>query len=231
MRTLVSIHDVMPSTLDSVRKLLDTCLDCGTQRITLLVVPGMSWSVADLDVLRGWERAGHELAAHGWQHRCRQINTWFHRLHSRLISRQVAEHLSLASREAVRLMQRSYDWFVEHDFMAPRLYVPPAWALGPVRSQQLGQLPFATIETLTSVYLTRQAVWRRLPLAGFEADTRWRCCALTCLNYCSTKIARMRAAPLRVALHPFDLQLGLSRHIERTLRASEQALSYSELDC
>ena len=154
-RTLVSIHDVMPETLDKVDDILQrlagtVTLTPGT--VTLLVVPGRDWSADDIAVLRRWADAGHELAGHGWVHEVEHIRGIRHRLHSLFISRNVAEHLALDARGICRLVEDCHGWFVRKGLPAPTMYVPPAWAMGRIGTDDLEKLPFRYYETLSGIY-------------------------------------------------------------------------------
>ena len=80
IRALVSIHDVMPETLDRVRGLLARCADINPGPVTLLVVPGRTWDAAGIDQLRAWQAAGHNLAGHGWLHHVERFGGLAHRL-------------------------------------------------------------------------------------------------------------------------------------------------------
>ena len=124
------MHDVMPETLSLVEDFLAFCSTHAIPPMTLLVVPGCDWRDEQLDRLRDLAGLGHELAAHGWLHRVGTPQSLYHRLHSTLLSRNVAEHLALDGESILALMRRSHAWFAEHDLPAPSLYVPPAWALG-----------------------------------------------------------------------------------------------------
>lgn len=43
VRALVSVHDVMPETLERVQRILDLCAAINPVPLTLLVVPGLGW--------------------------------------------------------------------------------------------------------------------------------------------------------------------------------------------
>ena len=226
---LVSIHDVMPKTLPSVAKLIDTCLGSGIDKLTLLVVPGLEWQPHQIDQLRNWADQGHQLAGHGWVHRCDRIIGLKHRLHSLLISRSVAEHLSLSSDDSVRLIERCAAWLDDHRLPHDGLYVPPAWALGRLSREQLQSLPFTMIETLSGVAWTATGRKQKLPLVGFEADTLLRqyfVSGFNCLNRASSQWLRR---PLRISIHPQDHLLRLAESLHSTLASGYQAMHYSEL--
>lgn len=218
-RALLSIHDVMPETLDRVDALLALCRAEGTPPPTLLVVPGRAWTAADLERLNAWSREGHALAAHGWFHEIKHFGGLWHRLHGLLISRRVAEHLALNPEERLTLMLRAHAWFAEHDLPAPQLYVPPAWALGRLPPDAAQRLPYRRIEVLSG--LIDVSSWRllKMPLAGFEADTALRAGLLSVFNRQQWRQAARRDRALRIGLHPDDLQLRLAGQLRTMLRA------------
>ena len=218
VKALVSIHDVMPHTLDRVKRILDWLEQRRVSRVTLLVVPGKPWTEKHIHHLRDWAAAGHELAAHGWHHQTRPRRL-YHRLHALLLSRNVAEHLDLDSTGILDLMVRSRNWFAENELPAPDFYVPPAWALGPISKADLAKVPFRVIET-TRGFLLREnhdsapsrVRWslRRLPLTGYEADTRFREAFLRWWNALQAKRAQRKKLPLRISIHPDDLELRIA---------------------
>lgn len=230
MKLLVSIHDVMPATLGRVETIFDQLTRAGLLPATLLVVPGRGWRAAELDRLRALVDYGARLAGHGWCHEARHIRGLKHRLHSLLISRHAAEHLSLSRFGILRLMLRNYRWFGQHDLPAPALYVPPAWAMGPVPHRLLARLPFAFHETLTGVYSTAAGRMHWLPLAGFEADTVLRAAFVRPFNSVNAMGSRAGNRPLRLGIHPFDFELKLAASLDQWIERGGQALDYAALD-
>lgn len=217
LQALVSIHDVMPDTRPQVTGMLER-LSLPAEVVTLLVVPGKHWSSDDLDWLRRLQQAGHPLAGHGWSHRCQPPVTLYHQLHSALLSRQVAEHLSFTGEGIVQLVQRSHRWFAEQGLAVSSLYVPPAWALGKVSKAQCAELPFEQVEVLGGLLNTRNGALTRLPLVGFEADTVMRALFLAVFNRMNVNRARKQSLPLRIGLHPFDFSWRLSSQIDELLK-------------
>jgi hypothetical protein len=53
---------------------------------------------------------------------------------------------------------------------------------------------------------------------GFEADTRLRQVALRAFNPLNVAVARRRKVPLRISVHPHDLELLLAEDLRRLLR-------------
>lgn len=226
---LFSIHDVMPETLSRVAAALGRLRAQGAGVVTLLVVPGKTWSAADVDQLRRWSDDDCRLAGHGWVHRRGPIRNWGHRLHSLLLSRNAAEHLSRGRDDLLELVQRCGAWFAEQKLSAPELYVPPAWALGALSPGDLASTPFRFVETLTGVFDVEAARMHRLPLVGFEADTFARAAGLRPFNAVSALAARSVGAPLRIGLHPDDYELRLAASIDRLARGPWRSLAYGDL--
>lgn len=216
-QAILSLHDVMPETLPEVEEVLAYARREGLPPMTLLIVPGRAWSTPHLDRLREWAGNGHELAAHGWRHEVTVRKTLYHRLHGALLSRNVAEHLSLDSREIFELMHRSHQWFVEKKLPLPSLYVPPAWALGHLEPDHLKHLPFEKIEVLRGFLFPASGRLLRLPMVGFEADTPGRALAVRAWNAFQRLQHHLSSRPLRIGLHPYDLNLNLERDLRNLL--------------
>lgn len=217
LRAILSLHDVMPETLGPVQRTLDRIEALGLPPPILLVVPGRQWQPEQLDQLHQWVDRGYELAAHGWLHEVKPKRL-YHRLHSAILSRNVAEHLDLSADEIVALMRRSLEWFPAHGLPHPRFYVPPAWALGTVAWNRLEALPVRHIEILAGLVELPEGRLRRLPLVGFETDTRWRACFVRVWNWVQVGRARKSGRPLRIGLHPFDFDLLLKDSLQRLLQ-------------
>lgn len=144
---------------------------------------------------------GVDLAGHGWFHRC-VPRIPFHKLYSHVISRNAGEHLNKDAGEIAALIRRCHSWFADNGLKSRSLYVPPAWALGPVDRRMLDQLPFRYYETLTWVYDSVSSKFHRLPVVGFEADTLLRKHLLQVLNRLSMLQSQLFKKPLRLAIHP-----------------------------
>lgn len=217
LRAVVSVHDVRPSTLPRVLSILDFLREKSVWPVTLLVVPGLEWNDRGLETLRRLAREGYDLAGHGWIHRAPEPASLHHRAHAALISRDQAEHLSRGRTELRELVARCHAWFGEVELPEPELYVPPAWALGRLGREELAELPFRWYEVLTGILDARTARLRVTPLVGFEADTGFRQRALRLTNALNLGLARMMSVPVRIAVHPPDLDLRLAGDLRRTL--------------
>jgi len=224
---IVSVHDVMPATLSKIEALLNGLLkSLPKQHIILLVVPGLDWSEHQISILKRLQAQGYEIAGHGWQHHTEKVLNLYHRLHSAFISRQVAEHLSLAEDDISELMLRNFNWFLEHDFKPPQLYVPPAWAMGHICKQTLQRLPFYCVESTRGFTDTKTGTIRLLPLVGFEADTALRAACLRIWNRTNLKFAKTFGA-IRVSIHPDDDQLRIANQL-KSIIADLDTLSWQD---
>lgn len=228
MKALISIHDVMPETLPLIRSILGELPEQCHRNLTLLVVPGRKWSASDIEQLRYWQACGYRLAGHGWLHEARQISSVYHRVHSGLISRNVAEHLSLETDELRSLLKDNHKWFWDNELDSPDFYVPPAWAMGKLHGDDLANSPFRYFENMGGVYdaVTRKFV--ALPLAGFEADTVFRSTYLAVWNVCNYRMAS-EGRPLRIAIHPEDFRLRRASQLRWLLSRVTEAADYRDL--
>lgn len=226
--SLISIHDVMPATLPQVSGLLAQLRGHRHRFVTLLVVPGRDWLAAEIDQLHAWQQAGLELAAHGWSHRAERVRGIRHGLHAAFISRRAAEHLALDANGIRERMQASADWFTRNGLQAPSTYVPPAWALGHVSPDALAELPFRRIEVMRGLLDPRTGRLERLPLLGFEADTRVRSGFLALWNRLQWMQAHRKRLPLRVSVHPDDARLRLAASLDRYLGSVPSSIRYAD---
>lgn len=209
----ISIHDVAPHTLEQVRDQVSALKDWGVHQVMLLVIPGLPWSEEEVDQLRRWVDDGHLLAGHGRTHHVASAESLYHKVHSALISRDVAEHLSKTEDQIADLMLKNYQWFGAHGLPSPSHYVPPAWALGRISVSRLQELPFRTVEVLRGVFQVDSGRLYRMPLLGYEADTPARAVFLRGFNRWNTALAKISGRAARISLHPYDLDYRLNHHI------------------
>lgn len=226
---VVSIHDVAGTNIDRIAAILDFLSSMNVERVTLLVIPDSGWDGAGLTRLRQWGAAGIDLAAHGWRHRCGRIEGSYHRFHSRFLSRNVAEHLSAGPERVADIIRRSYNWFNRKRLPTIPLYVPPAWAMGRIDEAALQKLPFRWYETVTGVWDAHTGRHWRLPLVGFEADTRLRTLSLSLFNRINIAAASAARQTLRIAIHPDDISLGLAVTLPAILNRCDRFLHYSDV--
>jgi len=225
LSAVVSIHDVMPSTLADVLTTIGFLETRTIAPIFLLVVPGKTWNAEQVGKLKHLQQKGCLLAGHGWAHHAERIVGFRHTLHACLFSRNVAEHLALDRHGIVALIRHCYGWFGEMGLDPPALYVPPAWAMGSISRTQLRTLPFRYFEYLSGVYDGKADRFYRLPLVGYEADRLWRVAPLRLWNGVNLALAR-HTGLLRIAIHPHDLHLRLSNELRKMLELPPQWREY-----
>ncbi len=198
-------------------------------KITLLVVPGKEWRSGDIRWLQALAQSGYPLAGHGWSHQSPTPRSLYHRLHSLLLSRRAAEHLSQNEGELKARVSLCHHWFNRHDLPSPDLYVPPAWANGKLDWMNWDQRPFRLLETLHGVADLQTGSRNPLPLTGYEADTPLRALFLSGFNHLSIQCAQRQQRPLRIGLHPYDLNYPLAAQALRHIAAVKNFRSYASL--
>ncbi|MFW5818684.1 MAG: polysaccharide deacetylase family protein [Desulfovermiculus sp.] len=223
---LVSIHDVMPSTLPQVEKVIHFLHAHKVHTYTLLIVPGKEWTGGQIAQLLTWQDSGAELAGHGWRHQISGSKGVWHTFHAQVISRNEAEHLSRTRQEIADIICRTYHWFERAGLAEPFLYVPPVWAMGSMRCKDLSQLPFEFYETLTGVFDVRSNTHRYMPLTGYMADTAIRTLCLKVIN--AVNLA-WPVGPYRIAIHPDDLHLPLRPDLSRHLARFDHFMTYRDM--
>jgi hypothetical protein len=223
-----SIHDVSPESFAPASELVDRLTAAG-RPLSILVVPGGEWRGHQIETLIRWQGQGHVMAAHGWSHRCGTPRTLYHRIHGRLFSRDVAEHLSKSSMEILGIVRRGEQWFGDAGLQPPGLYVPPAWALGDMPLWAFRDTAFRWVETLSGIYDVRADRSHHLPLVGFEADTASRRRLLRLSNRLNWTLGAAARRPVRVAVHPNDLDLLLAADLTRVLESPSRSLGPGDL--
>ena len=222
---LISIHDVMPSNLSKIDKIITNLNNNhNIKQITLLIVPGLKWNENQISKLNNLAKQGHELAGHGWIHKTNQINTLYHKCHSKLISRDVAEHLSMNKEDILRLLENCYNWFKSSNLPIPNLYVPPAWAIGNLNNNDFKKTKFKMFETLNGIYFKDK--FYNLPLLGYEADTLFRKTAVRISNFSNKLISKLLNLPIRLSIHPNDFELLVAKDLINDLKLNAIFWSY-----
>jgi hypothetical protein len=101
--------------------------------------------------------------------------------------------------------------------------------MGQIDKQDLEQLPFRQYETLAGVYDSGTGAFRRTAMVGFEADTAFRALSCRIWNRLNLRAAGT-SKPIRVAIHPSDLDLLLGDDLHDFLECGGQALSYRDIE-
>ena len=229
IRALVSVHDLMPETLPAVQRTLERLAHHRIAPVTLLVVPGAGWDDVGIAELHRLQDAGYRLAGHGWRHHVERISRPYHRLHSLLISRHVAEHLALDADAILDLMRRCHGWFGAQGLDPPQLYVPPAWAMGGLSRDRLAaEGPFDLYELFGGIFDARNHRWQPTPMLGYEADNAVRLPVIRAWNALNRRRAG-RSGLLRIGIHPFDIGLRAAGDLEQDLARCGKVIDYADL--
>lgn len=226
-RAVASVHDVRPDSLGLVRELLALLRPHAGSKVALLIVPGLEWNAGAIDQLREWADEGYELAGHGWIHQG-PPRSLYHRLHALVISRDEAEHLSRSRADLVELIARGVAWFDRHRLPTPELYVPPAWALGRLTAAELAAAGYRWCEVQLGFLEAGTGRHLPTPLMGFETDTRFRSVAVGLSNRINAAWARRSGRPLRIGLHPNDLELLRADELRRRVHEPTEWLTTAE---
>ncbi len=224
-----SVHDVSPDSFSSACTLVDCLSGAGRRRLCILLVPSGEWKTEHVDTISRWQNEGHVLAAHGWSHKGTHRRSLYHRVHAHLFSRGAAEHLSKSSTEIMSIVRRAQRWFQDVGLHPPALYVPPAWALGSAPLSAFNDTGFRWVETLTGIYDVRAGKMHRLPLVGFEADTRLRQRLLRTSNWLNWRLGAAANRPVRVAVHPNDTRLLLAHDLADAMHVPGRSLGPADL--
>lgn len=219
----------MPGTLDDVREIIQFLEGHGTGPVTLLIVPGRKWEKSGISFLKELENDGYKLAGHGWTHQRLRTASFAHGVHSRLMSRDYAEHLSLEREEIMNIVRRSYGWFQKEGLKPPILYIPPAWAIGKISKNDLKELPFRFYETMMRIHDSDTGSSSKLPLVWFNADTSLRVFSSHVSNALNKAIGALSNQPVRIAVHPIDLRLGFASHLSLALDQCDAFVTYREV--
>ena len=226
MKFYISIHDVTPYNLENIENIIYTLQkQYSINKICILVIPGLNWNIHQINKLQTLQKNGIEIAAHGWKHQAETNKTFYHKIHSLILSANCAEHLSKKRSDVFKIIKKSYDWFINNGFQKPLLYVPPAWSLGKIKFEDFKKLDFTYYECTTGIIHNQK--YRFIPLLGFEENTMIKGCLrrfFNKLNY----IMAFFTGTIRIAIHPDDFNLYLKDDIVKYLSKSGEAILFHE---
>ncbi len=227
MKAYISIHDVSPSNLNNIENIIFRLSDrFNINKISILVIPGLNWNNKQINKLKTLQKKGVQIVAHGWLHKTKNIKTLYHKLHSLIISDRCAEHLSQSRQDINIIISNSYNWFIENGFQKPTLYVPPAWALGKIKRDDLKNLQFTYYECTTG--LIHNNKYHFLPLIGFEEKFWCKSLLRRFFNSFNFILASFTGI-IRIAIHPNDFNLYLKNDLEKYLKICTETIFLNEL--
>lgn len=231
---VVSIHDVAPATRDECTHLL-SLVEQLDARASLLVVPGPWRAPAmcdDVDFI-GWlrraEAAGHEVVAHGWEHRSVDDPTARphigRRAAERLLTRGCAEFAALGYDEAARRAEWSLDALRALGF-SPTGFVAPGWSLSTAAAEALQSVGVGYTTTRTAVvdYVEPKSI--AVPAVCHRPGSSLSMLAARMVVAVVEMRGRERRS-IRLALHPDDAH---DDRLDRATRRALDALASSPLE-
>ena len=225
----VVVHDVAPATWSASRRLLDAIADVGRFPVTLLAVPHYHGQARDEDFER-WllerERAGDEIALHGYRHLDDgKPRGWIDRQMRRTYTRGEGEFADLSFDEAMRRIDAGLAWLHELG-VRPAGFVAPAWLLGADAWRALRSHRFAYTCTLRRIHLLRGCAEdgneRHIVCQSqvYSSASAWRRAASVVWNESLAQLQRNQAI-VRLELHPADVD-------HTTLKSSWQRLARTQ---
>jgi predicted deacetylase len=223
---VISIHDVAPATLDECRALLNRVERIGATASLLVIAgpwrePMASQDPAFAAWLQDAATRGHEIVAHGWEHRavsdpairvgvCR-------RLGERLLTRGCSEFAALGADEAA---DRAGQALVELRALGTHLtgFVAPGWSMSSEALSVLGAIGFEYTTTRLSVIDLVDHKSLSIPAVCHRPNSLVSMPAARML----VSIVALRCREgrsVRLALHPDDT------HDDRLVQAIDRAIS------
>ena len=223
---VISIHDVAPFTWAECASLIADAERIGA-RTSLLVVPG-PWKYPAVTEEPGFvrwladlERRGHEIVAHGWEHRAvpdddGQVG-FTRRAVDRIVTRGCAEFGSLGTLEATRRAQRSLDALRGLGF-EPTGFVAPGWSMSPAAADAIRAVGFDY--STTRLAIVDHHTGRSIPVPALchrPGSSLAMFGARMLVAVTERRAAERR--PVRLALHPADV------HDARLVAATRRAVT------
>lgn len=214
---IVSLHDVTLRTLDRVQRQIEELAALDVHQTSLLVVPRyheqerLDENGEACERLRGFQSAGHEMVLHGWVHQApaavdhpcglRFPGAWFYQ---NCYTAGEAEFLSLSRDEAAARIQDGLV-LLRQAGLAPVGFIAPAWLMNAAACQAAADRQLLYTNTISEIihlpdgrrHRTRSCVW--------STRAGWRRAASLVWN--ALLFQRLqRVDPLRISLHPGDLE-------------------------
>jgi predicted deacetylase len=208
--TVVSLHDVAPSTQVVAKKIISELSHRGVRVCSLLVVPDYHHQDAAMkdrqfvSWLRDLESAGHEIVIHGYFHeRPRgQDETLPEKFLTRFYTNDEGELYDLGYEEAFRRITAARDEFLANG-LTPRGFVAPAWLLGKEgeRAARDAELEYTTrLRTVRDLRSGEDFPARSLV---YSVRSNWR--RSVSLIWNAALLQFLKSAPLlRLSIHPPD---------------------------
>ena len=231
---VVSIHDVAPATHGESAHLVAHVEELGV-RASLLVVPGpwrgrrLGDDTEFVDWLHAARDRGHEIVAHGWEHRAVVDPTarphLAKRVGERVLTRGCAEFSALGRDQAERRASLSLSALRSCGFVLNG-FVAPGWSLSPAASAALRSVGFEYTATRLAVVDLTAPKSIPVPAVCHRPGSAVSLLAARMLVAVVEMRCRDRRS-IRLALHPDDVH---DERLERATRRALQTLEASALE-
>lgn len=215
---VVSIHDVSPATMETTGRMLVDLREAGVARVSLLVIPDhhrrhrMDGSPEFLGRLAAWERDGHELVLHGYDHlrAARGGESLRDGVVTRIYTAGEGEFYDLGYEEAADRVRRGLEMFRVCGFDRVAGFVAPAWLLGEEAGRAVRDAGFRYTTFLPSVRRLADGAVHRSQSLVYSVRSGWRVVVSLVWNACLAGwLGGNRLA--RLGLHPPDWGHGAVR--------------------
>jgi hypothetical protein len=227
---VVSLHDVAPSTRQTVSKILSELAPCGVRVCSLLVVPdyhheGLFTREAEfVSWLRSLQADGHEIVIHGYFHERPpgEKDAWRDKFLTRFYTQNEGEFYDLSYDEALRRIVAARDEFHAHG-LKPHGFVAPAWLLSEEAEQAARDADIEYTTRLRTVCDLRSGNIFRARALVYSVSNNWRRSVSRAWN--ATLFGVVRGAPLlRISIHPPDYShAAIWRQITRLIKGSVES--------
>jgi len=236
---VVSVHDVAPPTLTSVRAILADLDAWGVARRTLLVVPRYHgrWSVESSPDFRHFllsrDPDRDEICLHGYEHLAqpRPLHGLARLIATRYTDRE-GEFYRLDTESALRLVRKGRE-SLAHLGIAPPGFVAPAWLHSRELDRELQSEGLLYTTRLWSITMLQPRVHSvPAPTLVYSARRRWRLLASLGWNPCLWRLVRLFRC-VRLGIHPRDWDVAaFRRQIHSILRSAARTrtfMTYAEI--
>lgn len=238
-RLVVSIHDVSPVTLESVRKMRDKLHTWGVEKCSLLVIPNHHKKGRTIDShetlqwLKTAVSQGDEIVLHGYFHKkvsAKDVSPWDH-LVANYYTAGEGEFQSLDYDTAIKALKTG-DAELRSAGFNPQGFIAPAWLCGKKAREAVRAYGFAYTTYLGDIYdYTRN---KSIPTQSLVWSVRapWRRQMSLVWNQLLF-LRNLRKPILRISLHPPDMIYPqIWRQVETLIRRSlVKRIPQTYLDC
>jgi len=214
LQALVSLHDVTPAHLDRLERAETLLRETGVPHVAYFLVPDFhrTHPIAGDASFMAWCRRPRpysiEWVLHGYYHledpTTSASSRWSAAIARRTMTAGEGEFLALRTNEQRERLIRGRDAVESIAGVAPRVFVAPAWLFDETLPRLLGELGFCYTEDHLAVMDVQSGDRRRCPAVTGATRSTIRRVSSRVVCPIAYAIAR-RLGPVRIAIHPFDL--------------------------